>query len=117
MFSWDFYSDINLSIEIWNDEIGDILILISAVGSTMFVLIPYFANLVWATRIKNLIRGNEAAKAWFQYKSKIFTMLVVMTGGCYPALSLISSNIFGLSITRYVHMPSYPINTFKMESC
>ena len=26
-------------------------------------------------------------------------MLVVITGGCYPALALISSNIFGLTLT------------------
>ena len=35
----------------------------------------------------------------FQYRSIVFTMLVVATGGCYPALALVSSNIFGLKLT------------------
>ena len=96
---WDFFSDINLTVEMWGrSDIGEVVILICAIGSTMFILIPYVANLVYATRIKNIIRGNEAAKSWFMARSRVFTFLVVLTGGCYPALSLVSSNVFGLKI-------------------
>ena len=99
MISWDFGSDVNLCVEMWNrPDLDRVVILICVIGSTLFVVIPYFANLVYATKIKTIIRGNEAAKSWFQYRSRVFTMLVVMTGGCYPALSLVSSNIFGLKV-------------------
>eukprot|EP01084_Bolivina_argentea_P018698 34793_1 len=96
---WDFGSDVNLCVEIWTrNDLGNILLLISAVGSTLFVLIPYIANLIMAANIKNIIRNNEAAKAYFQHNTPLFCLLVVLTGGTYPALSLVSSNVFGLKI-------------------
>ena len=67
---WDFTSDINLCIEIWiNEQIFgkqvDSVMLIIAIGSTLFILIPYAANLFIAARIKTFIKTNEAAKAWY----------------------------------------------------
>ena len=96
----DFYSDINLSIEILNrdDLLSNISILIAGFGSAFFVLIPYVANLVIASRIKEIIKENEAAKGWFQYHTPVFTVLVVLSGGVYVALSVVASNIFGLRI-------------------
>eukprot|EP01083_Nonionella_stella_P109859 320879_1 len=39
---WDFYSDVNLSVEIWNHpELSRMLV--SAIGSTFFVVVPYVA--------------------------------------------------------------------------
>eukprot|EP01083_Nonionella_stella_P297067 1009058_1 len=98
---WDFSSDINLAIELWQiqDLFDHILLLIAAMGSTAFVLIPYIANLIIASRIKNIIRNNQHAKGWFQYNTAIFTVLVVLCGGAYPALAVVSSNMFGLNIT------------------
>ena len=96
----DFYSDLNLSIEILtrDDLLEDILILIAGFGSGFFVLVPYIANLVIASRIKEIIKHNAAAKGWFQYHTPIFTVLVVLSGGCHAALSVVSSNVFGVKL-------------------
>eukprot|EP01083_Nonionella_stella_P216335 777780_1 len=98
---WDFASDANLVSEIWSrpDVHDNVLILYSAYGATTFTAVPYIANLVIASRIKPMVKRNAAASSWFQRYSAIFVLLVVLTGGCYPALSLVSSNIFGLNIT------------------
>eukprot|EP01083_Nonionella_stella_P284771 969459_1 len=106
MFSlqfWDFYSDIILALEIWNieidlDERHHMLLLISAIGSTFFVLVPYIANLAVAARIKHMIYKNPIARDYFQGNTALFSIAVVITGGCYPALALISSGLFGLQI-------------------
>ena len=71
-----------------------------AIASSFFVVLPYGANLFVSARIKSfggVIRRNEAANTWFEHRSKVFTALVVLTGGCHPALVMVSSNIFGLS--------------------
>ena len=76
---WDFASDVNLCLDIWitedisgqfsdtNEERSreNVIILIVAFGSAVFVLVPYIANLIIAVRIKNYIKTNEAAKAWY----------------------------------------------------
>ena len=49
---YDFASDINLSLEIWFIQNKSDVTYLIAIGSTLFVLIPYIANLVIASRIK-----------------------------------------------------------------
>ena len=107
---WDFASDVTLTFSIWRraDVFASKLIFACAVGTSAFVALPYAANLRMASRIKGIagIRGNESARTWFETRAAIFTALVAVTGGAYPALSLVSSNLFGLSIlnsglTRY----------------
>eukprot|EP01084_Bolivina_argentea_P122691 217412_1 len=101
---WDFFSDLNLTATIWSrsDIWDDLLILICAIGSAFFVIMPYALNLIMSSRIKDIIRrnasGNEQAKTYFDHKSAIFVILVVLTGGFYPSIQLISSEIFGLDI-------------------
>ena len=104
----DFFSDVNLAIEIWDSDMifQNILVLIAGIGSTVFTLFPYIANLIIASRIKEIIRNNAAAKGWFQYHTPVFTFLVIISGGCHAALALVSSNVFGIKIlscglTRY----------------
>ena len=80
--------------------------MVAGFGSCFFVLVPYIANLVIASRIKEIIKDNVAAKSWFQGNTPIFTVFVVLSGGCHAALSVVSSNVFGLKlfscgITRY----------------
>merc|ERR1712228_257905 len=53
-----------------------------------------------------MVKNNHSAQSFFETRSGIFVFLVVMTGGVYPALCLVSSNIFGLGmfssgITRF----------------
>merc|ERR1719283_777346 len=76
------------------------MMLIVAIASSFFVILPYCSNLFVASRIRShggVIRRNEAANTWFEHRAKIFTLLVVVTGGCHPALEMVSSNVFGLS--------------------
>ena len=96
----DFFSDLNLTIELWTreDTFNDYMILGLAAGTSFFLLLPYVTNIIIASKIKNIIRNNQAAKGWFQYHTPIFTTLVVFTGGAHAALSLVSSGIFGLKI-------------------
>eukprot|EP01084_Bolivina_argentea_P107535 192270_1 len=97
---WDFTSDLYLSIEICTqNDLENHLILISGIGCILFILIPYSVNLFYASRIKSILSQNAAAKSYFDSNSCLFTSLVVMSGGCYSAMSLVSSNIFGLNIT------------------
>ena len=89
-----------------SDVLRNKLLLVSAAGSSLFVVVPYVANLLVAARIKSIVGDNESARTWFQSRAPLFTSLVVLTGGAYPALSVVSSNCFGLSIlncglTRY----------------
>eukprot|EP01084_Bolivina_argentea_P303790 524596_1 len=97
---WDFASDCNLSYELWttNNIWSDVTILIISVGVTLFIFIPYTVNLFIAIRIKRVLKNNQAAKTWFQHRTPFFCILVVLTGGCYASLSLVSSNIFGHSL-------------------
>ena len=89
----DFASDVNLCLDIWitenmfdelslliNDESkersrSDFIILIVAFGSAIFVILPYITNLIVAVRIKNIIKTNEAAKAWYVLCIFIASML------------------------------------------
>jgi len=108
---WDFGSDVSLSLEVWSrdDLLTRTVIKVVAFLSSAFVVGPYFVNLFVAARIRtygNVIRRNEAASTYFEHKQKLFIFLVVLTGGCHPALEMVSSNIFGLplfssGLTRY----------------
>ena len=66
---WDFLSDIMLNREMWStprlmDRENKIL-LITAVGATAFVVIPYALNLYFGCFIKKFIKKNEAAMIWY----------------------------------------------------
>eukprot|EP01083_Nonionella_stella_P272138 922610_1 len=93
-----FYSDIILTIEIWNTEIDldeqhHMWLFVSAVGSTFFLVVPYIANLAYAARIKRRVNSNTFAREYFNGNTTLFSMAVVFTGGCYPALALVSSRL------------------------
>merc|ERR1712048_1040838 len=98
---YDFGSDVNLAISAWTYGgaiLNPFLFLLAQIGCTAFVILPYSINLFIASRIKKMIGNNPSAQSYFESKSGIFVFLVVMTGGVYPALCLISSNIFGLGM-------------------
>ena len=64
---WDFASDISLCFELWfHDKLwNELLILVSAIGSTAFLVIPYLSNLRIASGIKKYVKHNEAASTWY----------------------------------------------------
>ena len=104
---YDFVGDISFSVDVWRTWFGleDVdtetsrMIFASAIGSTSFIIIPYFANLYSASKIKGkqgVIGRNSSAQIWFTSYSSIFTLFVMLSGSTYTATQMISSNIFGL---------------------
>ena len=84
----------------------DNILYVCVLGSIIFVVFPYFCNIFAATQIKEKIKTNHMALAWFQGYTSIYVILTVLTGSCYVALQLVSSSLFGLlllrsGITRY----------------
>ena len=65
---WDFASDISLCFELWTlNHLFDSdkrLTLVCAVGSAVFLIIPYLSNLRIAAQIKKYVKKNEAASTW-----------------------------------------------------
>eukprot|EP01084_Bolivina_argentea_P219476 372232_1 len=101
---FDFFSDINLSIEMiskWSGselESTNALLYISSIGCITFIIMPWITNLIIATNIKKFVSGNNAAASYFEHNAPLFVMLVVFTGASYPSLALLSSRLFGLDI-------------------
>ena len=65
---WDFVSDLLLCFELWSVsnlfEPDNRRIMICAIGSTAFLVIPYLSNLRIASKIKQFVKENEAASTW-----------------------------------------------------
>ena len=113
---YDLVTDILLAIEIFEafaergislNEVfikgsdgRDNALVICSLGSVIFVVFPYFSNVFAATQVKEKIRTNRMALAWFQGNTSIFVILTIMTGSCYVALQLVSSSLFGLFLLR-----------------
>ena len=94
---------LSLSFEVWATWYlwRSNLILVSAFGSTGFILIPYLFNLYSASTIKGkggVVAKNKAAQIWFTSHSAVFTGIVMLSGSTYTALMLVSSNVFGLNM-------------------
>jgi len=58
-----------------------------------FVFIPYLGNLIIAANVKNYIRNNEAAKAWFQDNTAIFVLINNIELAMYQKHPLKSNNL------------------------
>jgi len=97
---FDFLSDINLAGEMWlNPEIAvNKLLLIVAIASAVFIVVPYCVNLYHASKMKQYVEGNECAKMHFERSAAFYSALVVFSGSCYASIGLCSSNIFGMSV-------------------
>ena len=78
-----------------SDLLHNKTILVCGVGAVLFTLLPYIANVRAASRVRVLVAGNEAAATWFKHNAALFGALVIVTGGCFPALAVVSSNMFG----------------------
>eukprot|EP01083_Nonionella_stella_P214049 771504_1 len=106
---FDLGSDVNLCVEIilqFESVFELSLLYISGYGSLLFVIVPYIANIILASKMKEIVAGNGAAVSYFEQRSALFVTLVIFSGGAYPVLALMSSRIFALEIfdcglTRY----------------
>ena len=68
----------------------------------IFVVGPYFLNLVSSVNITRKIAADDSmsehSKQYFRAKTKVYAILVLMSGGAFPALKMMSSNLFGLGL-------------------
>merc|ERR1719295_858364 len=68
----------------------------------LFVVCPYIMNLISSINITRKIVDNESmtehSKQYFREKTKVYAILVLVSGGAFPALKLMSSNMFGLGM-------------------
>ena len=66
---WDFSSDIVWSFDLWaRPDVYDKekrTILIAAIGSLTFIVVPYLSNLWTASKIKGHVHKNQAASTWY----------------------------------------------------
>ena len=65
-------------------------------------IVPYFVNICSSINITRQIDGSESiseyTKSYFRAKNKLYTILVLLCGGAFPALKLMSSNLFGMTL-------------------
>ncbi len=104
------YSDANLAYTILvlystDEEIeefgGDGTILSLGIFANIFVIIPYFSNVVYATlflpkRFNKDSHKFQSGRAYLRAYPAVYASLVVISGGAMPSLSLVNSRIFGM---------------------
>eukprot|EP01083_Nonionella_stella_P000869 2476_1 len=103
---YDFISDINLCFDIltnpdaYSDESRVNLILLCGICAVIFTVLPYFVNLLYGITIKSqkVIKDNVRADAYFSNNIAILLAFIVFSGGCHPALMMVSSRMFDLNI-------------------
>ena len=76
---WDFASDISLSFELWthDDLWNERMILVAAIGTVAFTVIPYLCNLRIAVMIKGFISKNGTASTWCVWFVSLFRCCTV----------------------------------------
>eukprot|EP01083_Nonionella_stella_P177550 624447_1 len=101
---YDLISDVNLGFAILGkDEVVATVTnpyFLCGLGILFFTVLPFVSNLYYAMTLpqQKVIRQNTAASTYFKNRLTEFVLIVVFTGGCYPALALVSSRIFGLDV-------------------
>ncbi len=122
---WDLYSDVFFFISCGKKASNNdyrTLDIILLLGSSVFVVIPYIANMVpfslsfyiyifllaylplFRTQraafsiSSNLKEHNTSTYLWFLRNSKLFIICVGITGGTYSTLAFTSSRLFGLNV-------------------
>ena len=100
---WDFTSDIHLCIDIskeYSDTKKDVYLYL-VIFSIACMIIPYVCNLIIAANILSIkvVNNNEHASQYITKHGQRFIILTIITGGAYPSLLLLSSNVFALALT------------------
>eukprot|EP01083_Nonionella_stella_P085069 235621_1 len=109
---YDLISDVNLGFVILSNTAMVVSLsnahFLCGGGVLFFTVLPFISNLYYAMTLpqQKIIAENTAASAYFKNKLTEFVLLVVCTGGCFPALNLVSSRVFGLDtfncgLTKY----------------
>ncbi len=80
--------------------------LVIAILATAFLVVPYLANLGSLLFLKKKVETiNRTAQDWFRQNTTFIAILVVLSGGLYPSLSLARSNIFGVGSFVFPWIP------------
>eukprot|EP01083_Nonionella_stella_P061305 159790_1 len=105
---FDMASDINLSKEMIENENfkQDLIITVCGIASVVFIVFPYGINIFYALRIGKYTTKNVEASSYFKHRFVTLVTLVILSGGCLPSLSVVSSgflglNVFNSGLTRY----------------
>lgn len=92
--------DPNSDPTVFPDTTKEYALLAATVISVIFFAVPYAMNMKYAAMLpKNrYIKANKRALDWFERNSALYVPIVVFTGGAYPALCMVNSNLFGISL-------------------
>ena len=73
-----------------------------ATVSLVFVFFPYLSNVLSSVRIVQKINDDavtsEFTKKYFQRNAKFYSIFTLISGGAFPAVSLMNSNVLSLPI-------------------
>ena len=68
----------------------------------IFTIGPYILNLISSVNITRKMASDQSlsehSKQYFRAKTKVYAILVLMSGGAFPALKMMSSNLLGLGL-------------------
>ena len=69
--------------------------------SCIFVFVPYLLNVISSVRVTQRIANDDSfsnfTKKFFQKRSSLYCALVLLSGGSFPTLNLLNSNLFSFS--------------------
>lgn len=88
----DSFIDIILICELIHAKDG--VFVLDTVGLTIILLLFHVSNLLMAFR---MVPSNLLMKIWGQTHQRVFITLLLVSGGCFPTLRLVSSNTFGFT--------------------
>eukprot|EP01083_Nonionella_stella_P025597 70481_1 len=113
---YDLFTDINFSVSLWifwqlidsHDWAEEDIIeqktyyFYAAILSSVFLVVPYLSNLLFVLcpcGLPALLSqpSYAEAKMWMIAKSKLFSVLVLLSGGAYASLTLVNSKMFGVA--------------------
>eukprot|EP01083_Nonionella_stella_P148291 469129_1 len=95
---YDAISDAFLCNDIGNHMVDDITTA-CFIGAIVFTVYPFLSNLYYGVTITNqdVIRRNKRANEYFTANIALLIGLIVISGGCYNALLVVSCGMFGLN--------------------
>eukprot|EP01084_Bolivina_argentea_P174049 301487_1 len=97
---FDLYSDANLSYDILTQNEKTTMIWVCALINVICTVCPYITNIVYGITITQqaTIQNNRRADEYFRNRIGILIILIAISGGCHPALMILSSRILSNDI-------------------
>ena len=99
----DIYISYRACIYFFNTKATDLAVLIVAICSFVFIIIPYCINILAMTRIFNLKCKSNGPQKWFEKHLVFFFLLEFLSCDSYICIKLVKSNIFGMELFNSGH--------------